>query len=78
MSADNNQSGIIQPTTKMRSEIKKERQKRKRIERALDRSKRATNSDCFRDNGNYISGKKIEVKSKNYLELQERLRKSYQ
>lgn len=77
VSPDNNQSGVIQPKTELRKQVNKERKKRRRIQRALQRSRQQTNPDCYRHNGQYIPGKKIRVRSKNYLELQDRLRKSY-
>lgn len=41
----------------------------RRIERAMDRSRRATNPDAFRSDGTYIKGKRIANRSNNYKQL---------
>jgi hypothetical protein len=72
------ENGSIRPSNSLKEKIMKERQRRKRIERSLDRSRRITNPDAFKKNGTYIPGQKISVRSKNYRGLQEKLRQSYQ
>jgi hypothetical protein len=44
------------------------------LQRKMERSRRATNPQCYKDDGTYISGSKIEKRSKNY----EKLRKEIQ
>jgi hypothetical protein len=39
------------------------------IQRKMDRSRRATNPQCYNDDGTYKPGSKIEVRSKNYEKL---------
>jgi len=70
-------SGSIRTSNSLKEKITRERQRRKRLERSLDRSRRITNPDAFRKNGTYIPGQKISVRSKNYQGLQEKLRQSY-
>ena len=77
VSPENNQSGVIQPKAKLKKQIDNERKKRRRIQRALQRSRQLTNPECYQKNGQYIPGKKIQVRSKNYLKLQDSLRNSY-
>lgn len=43
------------------------------IQRKLDRSRLATNPECFNDDGTFKKGKRITVKSKRYLKLQRQL-----
>jgi hypothetical protein len=41
----------------------------RRIERAMDRSRRATNQDCFNTNGTFKKGTRIKVRSRRYQRL---------
>jgi hypothetical protein len=77
VSPADHKSGIIQPQAKLRKQIDLERKKRRRIQRALQRSRQQTNPECYQRNGQYIPGKKIRIRSKNYLQLQDKLRESY-
>ncbi len=77
VSPDTKAQGIIQPSTKLMKQVKRERKNRKRLERKLQRSRQATNPDCYQDDGQYIRGKKITVKSRNYQQANTRLKQSY-
>lgn len=44
----------------------------RRIQRGMDRSRRATNPDAYDSNGSYIQGKKIKVRSGHYRRLVDR------
>jgi transposase len=60
-----------------RDELEREHEQakhRRRQQRALDRSRRATNPDAFDKQGRYRPGKKIAVRSKRYQQRQARLR----
>jgi putative transposase len=41
----------------------------RRIQRAMDRSRRATNPDCYNSDGTWKKGSKIKVRSRHYLRL---------
>lgn len=43
------------------------------LQRTMDRSRRATNPECFNANGTYKKGAKIKVRSKHYVETQQKL-----
>lgn len=45
----------------------------RRLQRAMDRSRRATNPDCYNANGTFKSGARIAVYSRGYLKLKVRL-----
>ncbi|HBP6378463.1 TPA: transposase [Pseudomonas aeruginosa] len=45
----------------------------RRIQRAMDRSRRATNPHCYNENGTWKKGAKVKVVSKNYLDLKREL-----
>jgi hypothetical protein len=78
VSPDNVEQGVIQPSAKLLRQVKNERHNRKRLQRKLQRSRQATNPDCYQEDGQYIPGKKIENKSKSYKRTQARVRQSYQ
>ena len=46
------------------------------LQRAMDRSRRATNPDCFRQDGTYKPGSKIAVRSRHYRQLRAALRET--
>lgn len=54
------------------AERRHERQRLRRRQRALDRSRRATNPGCFDGRGRWRKGKKADVKSNRYQRLLER------
>ena len=45
----------------------------RRLQRAMDRSRRATNKDCYNADGTFKSGARIAVRSRGYLKLKARL-----
>jgi hypothetical protein len=45
----------------------------RRLQRALDRSRRATNPDCYNADGTFKSGARIAVRSRGYLKLKAQL-----
>jgi putative transposase len=45
----------------------------RRLQRAMDRSRRATNQDCYDADGTFKSGARIAVRSRGYLKLKARL-----
>ena len=48
----------------------------RRLQRAMDRSRRATNPQCYNADGTWKKGARIKVRSKNYLKLQNELREA--
>jgi transposase len=52
---------------------REEQKKIRRTQRALDRSRRATNPECFDEAGRYVKGKRITVRSKAYERKQRQL-----
>lgn len=69
--------GIASETTlsleKFAPSVKENSRKKRQIQRAMDRSRRATNPDCFNANGTIKKGTKIKVRSNNYNTLRTKL-----
>lgn len=67
-------SNTSQSLVKFASSVEQPWKESRLIQRKMDRSRRATNEDCFNENGTYKKGSKIKTRSNNYLKLQNEYR----